>query len=98
MVGPSRIELELSVSETDVLSVTPWDLWSERGSEGKSEKRKKEKVIFLTPAWINEVRRESSRLTIVNFDKRRAVADCADSKDFVFAASHYILATCYYLN
>ena len=75
MVVPSRIELELSVSETDVLSVTPWDLWSELGSEGKSGKRKKEEVIFLTPAWINEVRRESSRLTIVNCKNRRSSAD-----------------------
>lgn len=48
MVAPSRIELELSVSETDVLSVTPWDLFSETlFREGKG-KRIKEKALANT--------------------------------------------------
>jgi hypothetical protein len=45
VVAPSRIELELSVSETDVLSVTPWDLFSETLFREGKRKMIKEKAL-----------------------------------------------------
>ncbi len=47
VVAPSRIELELSVSETDVLSVTPWDHGPETLFREEKGKRIKEKPLKL---------------------------------------------------